>query len=141
LLAPVVVYIMASDWAFEPMRDGVLIGAYPIAYLALAIVFAALLLRGAAAHEKLPDFEDVNLAGLLRIAIFILASVGLTFGHENYGFVMLCSVFVAIVSWFCGQRWLPGIALYSIGVALALFAVFNLLGFDLSIAFGFKVGS
>lgn len=141
LLVPVTTYALTSGWAFTPMRDGFLIGSFPLAYLTLCIFFAALMFFGPEANETLPEFKQLSLAGVFRIAAFVLASVFLTFWHETFGFVLLCSLFVAVVSWFAGQRSFISISIYAVGVAIALFGAFTMLGFDLSIAPGFNIGN
>ena len=134
ILAPAVLYVLFSDWTFTSMRDGFSVGSFPLAYLGLCVLFALQTLVGPAARDSLDEFRDINLPGLARIAAFFAAAVFLTFWHETYGFVLLCFLFVALISWFAGQRSIISITLYSIGVAVALYGVFTLLGFDLTIA-------
>lgn len=141
LIAPVVIYVLTSSWAFRPMRDGVLIGAFTMTYLALCIAFIVAMAFGPGAQETLDDVSQVNPVGIARIAAFIIGAIGLTFWHETYGFVILATAFLSVVSWFAGQREPIRILVYSAAVASALYLVFVSLGFDLLIAPGLKIGA
>ena len=141
LLAPVTIYVLAARWTFTAMRDGFLIGSFPLAYLSLCLFFAFVTFLDSSALQPLHEFQELSVAGLARILVFIVAAIFLTFWHETFGFILLCTLFVALVSWFAGQRSALLISIYSITVAIALFTAFTLLGFDLTIAPIFLTGS
>ncbi len=138
-MVPILIYVFSSDWAFVPMRDGVLIGAFTMMYLGFCVIFILAMIAGPGANELLEDIGEINTPGLVKIVLFLLGAVAVTFWHEAYGFVMLCSLFLAAVSWFAGQTSPVGILIYSLIVSTALYLLFSLLGFDLSIAPGLKV--
>ena len=141
LLAPVTIYVLAASWTFTAMRDGFLIGSFPLAYLVLCLFFAFVTFIDSRAMQPLDEFQELSVVGLIRILTFIAAAVILTFWHETFGFILLCTLFVALVSWFAGQRSVLSISIYSIAVAVALFTAFTFLGFDLTIIPWFLAGN
>lgn len=134
LSASLMGYVVLSDWAFVEMRDGMRIGGFPIAFLALCILFSGLILldreEGAA---LLPDMAELTLAGLAKIIAFILGGLVLAFYHERIGFAALCIPFLVMTSLFMGQRGGRAMALYAVGICVALFGILRALDFDLNL--------
>jgi len=127
-------YVILSDWAFEEMRDGTLIGSFPMAFVGLCLLFALLIAVAAEAREtKLEDVSDLSLRGAAKIAAFLGGALLLAFYHEDFGFVGLCLLFLTMNALFMGQRKPVALALYAACVCAALFFLFTLLGFELTV--------
>ncbi|EEE35513.1 hypothetical protein RKLH11_4191 [Rhodobacteraceae bacterium KLH11] len=127
-------YVVTSNWAFEEMRDGTLIGSFPMAFVALCLFFASLIAfaKGAPA-ETLDDVADISLPGAAKIGSFLIGALLLAFYHEDLGFVGLCIAFLVMNALFMGQRKPLGLAIYAACVCAALFFLFTLLGFELTV--------
>ena len=127
-------YVVTSEWAFETMRDGTMIGSFPLAFIALCCAFAAMIALNENRTEVLEDTRELGLSGAARIVAFITGGLLLSFYHETLGFVGLCVIFLIMVGWFMGQRRPLSLIAYAVGVCAALFGLFTLLGFELTIA-------
>ena len=127
-------YVVLSDWAFEEMRDGTLIGSFPMAFVGLCLVFALLIAFASDARTTvLDDVSDLSLRGVAKIAAFLVGALLLAFYHEDLGFVGLCLLFLIMNALFMGQRKPVTLALYAASVCAALFFLFTLLGFELTV--------
>ena len=127
-------YVVLSDWAFEEMRDGTMIGSFPLAFVGLCLVFALLIAFAADAREtELKDVTDLSLRGAAKIAAFLVGALLLAFYHQDLGFVGLCLLFLIMNALFMGQRKPKALAIYAISVCAALFFLFTLLGFELTV--------
>lgn len=127
-------YVTTSSWAFREMRDGTLIGSFPMAFVALCLLFAALIAFAKdAGAETLDDMADVSLRGVAKIGAFLVGALLLAFYHEVLGFVGLCLAFLVMNALFMGQRKPLGLVVYAACVCAALFFLFSLLGFELTV--------
>ena len=127
-------YVILSDWAFVKMRDGTMIGSFPLAFLGLCLIFAVLIaFSGDARETELEDVTDLSFRGAAKIAAFLVGALLLAFYHEDLGFVGLCLLFLIMNALFMGQRKPVTLALYAASVCAALFFLFTLLGFELTV--------
>lgn len=127
------IYVGTADWTFIEMRDGTMIGAFPLAYVGLCLLFACIIGFGKNGPELLENARLPHLTGLFRIALFVAGGLLLAFFHENLGFVTLAMVFLAMNAWFMGQRRISALAIYCLLVCTLLFALFTSLGFELTV--------
>ncbi|MDA8586078.1 tripartite tricarboxylate transporter TctB family protein [Rhodobacteraceae bacterium] len=127
-------YVVFSDWAFVEMRDGTLIGSFPMAFVALCLLFAARIAFAREAREqKLEDVAELTATGIAKITAFLVGALLLAFYHETLGFVGLCILFLVMNALFMGQRKPVGLLIYSACVCAALYLLFTLLGFELTV--------
>ncbi|MEM9910532.1 MAG: tripartite tricarboxylate transporter TctB family protein [Pseudomonadota bacterium] len=127
-------YVVTSDWAFVEMRDGTLIGSFPMAFIALCLVFAGrIALAKDALTQTLEDVGDMSVTGALKIAALLGAALLLAFYHERLGFVGLCILFLVMNGIFMGQRKPVSLLVYAACVCAALFLLFMALGFELTV--------
>lgn len=134
LTGALALYVSSSDWAFVEMRDGMLIGGFPLAFLAMCLWFAGFIAFESTARDvQLDDVEELTPLGLGKILAFVIGGLILAFYHERFGFAGLCILFLIMNGLFMGQRRLRTMLAYAVGVCAALYILFNLLDFELTI--------
>lgn len=128
----VAVCLLLSDWVFVRVSDGFRLGTFPLAYLLLTITLIASTALDSRRNLTLAHLEDISMVGLLRVCVFISASLGLAFFQELTGFIPWAFVLALTTGMAMGQKSPFILLVYSMGSALAFFAVFYALGFSIS---------
>lgn len=128
------IYVFFADWTFVEMRDGTLIGSFPMAFVALCLIFStAVAFARGAKEETLDGVAELSTVGVSKIVAFLVGSLLLAFYHQTLGFAGLCILFLVMNALFMGQRKPMGLVIYAVCICTALYLLFTLLGFELTI--------
>lgn len=120
-----------SDWAHRPLRDGFLLGGFPLFAAAMMALGAVMLIVDGRAREVEPEIARFT-AGAGVAAVAGVALLGLVFlAFRPLGFVPAIALFVAGGAIVLGYRPLWIAAAVGLGVALALRAILHALAVDI----------
>lgn len=121
-------YIWFSPWAHREMRDGFLLGFFPmlgvVAMLGAALAMTVDPLR----HEVTEEMADLT-GRDVGIALVLVLGIGVYFTvMRAIGFVLVTPVFLfAYMAWFGVRPW-RRLAILSLTVPLGVYVLFSLLG-------------
>lgn len=128
-------YIWFSDWAFRELRDGFLLGGFPLFAVLLMAVSALILLIDGQSHAVETGLAAISLAAGLVIFAAV-AAIAVTFiSFDHLGFVPAVTVFITAVSALLGYRPVWSAALVGVLIALGLRAIMYALNVEVGDGF------
>lgn len=120
LTAALFFYIWTSDWALRELRDGFLLGGFPLIAVMLMAVTLLILLFDGEARKAEPDIAALKLQGVVVVVCFLLL-MGLVFwSFDLVGFAPAIALFIFLVSTGLGYRPIWSAGLVAIIVAALL---------------------
>jgi hypothetical protein len=111
LTAALFIYIWTSDWALRELRDGFLLGGFPLIAVVLMAATLLILLFDGEARKAEPEIVALRLQGAVVVISFLLL-MGLVFwSFELVGFAPAVALFIFLVSTGLGYRpvWSAGL--------------------------------
>lgn len=132
IIAILALNIWFSDWAHQEMRDGFLLGGFPLAAICLLAVSVTILLLDRQARAVEPGLAAFSLAAGL-VVLGGAAVLGLTFlAFDTLGFMPAVALFILATSTLLGYRPIWSAAIVGIAVAGALRTIMFALNVEIS---------
>lgn len=130
-----VAYIWFSDWAFRELRDGFLLGGFPLFAVLLMTVSVLILLFDGQSKAVETGLAALSLAAGL-VVFAAVAAIAVTFISFDYlGFVPAVTAFITVVSALLGYRPVWSAALVGLLIASGLRAIMYALNVEVSDGF------
>lgn len=128
MLALLFVYIWTRPWAHREMRDGFLLGFFPMLGVG-AMLFCTLAMTFDPLRKEVPEeLASYSLSDTAK-ALGMVIGVGIYFAiMRNIGFVLVTPVFLFIyMGWFGVRPWRTNLIL-AVCIPLATYLLFSVLG-------------
>lgn len=121
-------YLWFSPWAHRVMRDGFMLGLFPM-FGAAAMLFCSIALiidpLRREVHEDVADLAWLDLA----LAVILIAGVAVYFAiMTKIGFVLVTPVFIFVYMMWFGVRPVRLTALLAVTIPVGIYIMFSLLG-------------
>ncbi|MFV0491160.1 MAG: tripartite tricarboxylate transporter TctB family protein [Pseudorhodobacter sp.] len=125
------IYLWLMPWTHREMRDGFILGFFPLLGAIALMVCAAVMVFDPLRHEVPEDLEttrwsDVGLAAIMLIGIGCYSML-----MREWGFILVTPVFLILYMYWMGMRPLVLIVFYGIVLPIIIQILFGILGVSL----------
>lgn len=127
-LALLLAYIWTRPWAHREMRDGFLLGFFPMLGV-VAMLICTLTMTFDALRKEIPEELDGYRLIDVATALLMVVGVGIYFAvMRKIGFLLVTPIFLFVyMAWF-GLRPVRQNVILSIGIPVTTFILFSVLG-------------
>jgi len=127
-LAGLFAYIWMSPWAHRQMRDGFMLGFFPMLGAASMLLFALAMVFDPLRREVTEDIADFGLRDLF-LALVMLFGIAIYFAAmREIGFVLVTPVFMFVYMYWFGLRPMRLLLTLAVAIPLVTYLLFSLLG-------------
>lgn len=128
IMAGLIAYIWMSPWAHREMRDGFLLGFFPLLGAGFVLFWALVTMADPLRNEVEADMETFSFVDILYV-LFMLIGIGVYFRvMREVGFVLTTPVFLFVYMFWFGLRPVRTALILAVAIPVVTYLIFSGLG-------------
>jgi hypothetical protein len=127
-LALLFAYIWFSPWAHRVMRDGFLLGFFPMLGVAAMLICALAMTVDPLRHEVHKDVAELRLIDMVQVVALLLGIGAYFSAMTTIGFILVTPVFLFVYMMWFRVRPVRLTVILSITIPAGVYILFSLLG-------------
>mgnify|MGYP006091108803 CR=1 FL=1 len=124
-------YIWVQPWAQRVMRDGFLLGFFPLVGCVSMMLFGAVMIVDPLRNQVPEELDDIRPRDWLTVP-FLILGIGIYFAvMQRIGFILITPIFLMVYFYWLGLRPARLVGILGITIPIGIYLLFSLLGVKL----------
>ncbi len=124
-------YIWAQPWSHRVMRDGFLLGFFPLVGGVAMMLFGALMIIDPLRNQIPEELDDVRPRDWLTV-LALIVGIGIYFAFmQKIGFILITPIFLGVYMYWMGVRPVRFVMILGVTIPIGIYVLFSLLGVKL----------